>query len=299
VDVFLVQMLAFFAMFLLVFGVRTAFVVRRVAAAEELPKPGLFETFKHEIAAIGSMLEPTVNRAFPRETERIKNRLIVAALADRLVVTDIRGLQGLLAASGFLISWVTVFMINFNLAAAVLTGLGLGLVGWLYPTYLWLARVAANRQEAISRALPYAIDLLTVAMQAGQDFGAAVRLLVNEGPPGPLRQEFGLMLRQTELGKSRVEALKDLSGRVQLDEMRSLVTAVVQSTEMGSSVAETLKLQADEVRRTRYHKAERKAARAPSIMLIPIALFILPAVFIVIFTPVFLRIASVLAPAPQ
>jgi tight adherence protein C len=76
--------------------------------------------------------------------------------------------------------------------------------------------------------------------------------------------------------------------------MRSVMNAVVQSTEMGSSVAETLKLQAEEVRRTRFHKAERKAARAPSIMLIPIALFILPAVFIVIFTPVFLRISSVL-----
>jgi tight adherence protein C len=72
------------------------------------------------------------------------------------------------------------------------------------------------------------------------------------------------------------------------------VTAIVQSTEMGSSVAETLKLQAEESRRARFHKAERKAAKAPSIMLIPIALFIMPAVFIVIFTPVFLRINMVL-----
>ena len=103
------------------------------------------------------------------------------------------------------------------------------------------------------------------------------------------------MLRQAELGKSRVEALKELDHRVQLPELKSCVSAVVQSTEMGSSVAATLKLQAEEIRRTRFHKAERKAARAPSIMLIPIALFILPAVFIIIFTPVILRISTVMA----
>jgi tight adherence protein C len=160
---------------------------------------------------------------------------------------------------------------------------------------LWLAHSARQRQDLISRALPYAIDLLTVAMQSGQDFGAAVRFLVNEGPSGPLRQEFGIMLKQAELGKSRVEALKDMADRVQMDEFRSLVGAVVQSTEMGSSLAETLKLQAEEVRRRRFHRAERKAARAPSIMLIPTALFILPAVFIVIITPVILRIKGALA----
>jgi tight adherence protein C len=104
------------------------------------------------------------------------------------------------------------------------------------------------------------------------------------------------MLRQAELGKSRVEALRELDGRVQLPEFKSAVSAIVQSTEMGSSVAATLKLQAEEIRRTRFHKAERKAARAPSIMMIPIALFILPAVFIIIFTPVFIRITLSLKP---
>jgi tight adherence protein C len=141
----------------------------------------------------------------------------------------------------------------------------------------------------VSRALPYALDLLTVAMQAGQDFGAAVRFLVREGPRGPLSEEFTVMLQETELGKARVEALKTMAGRIQLDEVSSLVTAVVQSTEMGSSITDTLRVQAEEIRRTRFHKAERKAARAPSLMMIPVALFILPSVFIIILTPVILR----------
>lgn len=294
-DVILVEILAFLAAFLLVLGIQSA--LRPASGPVPLgmaKKPGLFEVFKNEVQTIGAWLETTVNRAFPVETEKIKNNLIIASLADRLSVREIRGMQGLAAGGLFVIGGLAVFLMNGKTSNAVLTSVGLALLGWYYPPSLWLSRVARERQENISRALPYAIDLLTVAMQAGQDFGAAVRFLVNEGPKGPLRQEFSIMLREVELGKSRVDSLKDMGGRIQMDEFKSLVTAVVQSTEMGSSVAETLKLQAEEVRRTRFHKAERKAARAPSIMLIPMALFIMPAVFIVIFTPVFLRITSVL-----
>ena len=80
-----------------------------------------------------------------------------------------------------------------------------------------------------------------------------------------------------------------MAALMQVEEFKSIVTAVVQSTEMGASVAAALKVQAEEIRRARFHRAERKAARAPSLMLIPVALFIVPAVFIVILTPVALR----------
>jgi tight adherence protein C len=294
-DVWIVQLLCFMAMFFLVIGINE--LVRgkkRERTSDFVQKPALFETFKNEIDTVGAALEGPVNKAFPDDAEKIRNDLIVAALADRLSVRDMRGAQGLAAAFFLLAGGAGVYLYTFNVGWTVIWALALGFLGWIYPTKLWLDRLARTRQEEISKALPYAIDLLTVAMQAGQDFGAAVRLFVAEGPKTPLRQEFGIMLRQTELGKSRVEALKDFDGRIQLPELRSCVSAIVQSTEMGSSVAETLKLQAEEIRRTRFHKAERKAARAPSIMLIPIALFIMPAVFIVIFTPVFLRISTVM-----
>ena len=164
-------------------------------------------------------------------------------------------------------------------------------VGWILPV-TWTRGAARRRQEEMSRALPYSIDLITTAMQAGQDFGAAVRHYVREGPVGPLRQELAVTLREIELGKSRIEGLKSMSERVQLEEFRVLVGAVTQSSEMGASIAETLKIQAEEIRRARYHKAERQAARAPSLMLIPTALFILPSVFIIIFTPVIIRIMA-------
>lgn len=100
------------------------------------------------------------------------------------------------------------------------------------------------------------------------------------------------MLREIELGKSRIEALKTMAERIQLDEFRALVTSVIQSSEMGASISQTLKIQAEEIRRARHHKAERQAARAPSLMIIPVALFILPSVFVMIFVPIVLRIQS-------
>jgi len=181
-----------------------------------------------------------------------------------------------------------VLVVTLEGGWAVLGGVLFGLLGFYWPL-IWLRRTAQARQDRISKELPYAIDLLTVAMEAGQDFGAAVRHFVNEVGTGPLQQEFGMMLRETDLNKSRIEAMRSMAARMQVEEFKAVVTAVVQSTEMGASVAAALKLQADEIRRMRFHRAERKAARAPSLMLIPVALFIVPAVFIVILTPVALR----------
>jgi tight adherence protein C len=178
-----------------------------------------------------------------------------------------------------------------NLAMASGIAVGAAALAWFYPT-IWLSRAARERTDRITKDLPYAIDLLTVAMEAGQDFGAALRYLTNEGPRGALNDEFSVLLHQTELGKSRVEALRALAERVRLEEMDQLVSAVVQSTETGGSVVGTLKVQAEDIRRRRFHRAERKAARAPSIMMIPVALFILPAVFIIIFTPVGIRMSE-------
>ena len=99
-----------------------------------------------------------------------------------------------------------------------------------------------------------------------------------------------MVLKETELGKTRVEALRAMSARVQLDEFKSLVTAVSEGAEMGASIVDTLCVHAEEIRRARFAAAEQQAQRAPSLIILPMILFIMPAVFIIIFTPVFLRI---------
>jgi tight adherence protein C len=283
-EVVIIQMLAFLSVLFLVVGVNA--VIRKENVTLSGPKPMVFRVFYNEIAVIGNMTGPWADNAFPLQVKRIRNNLIAAALP--LESAEIRGLQGFAGGLLGLVACLMTFIMSLNWAYALLAGLFFALLGWYYPVS-WVERLAVQRKDRMSKGLPYAIDLITVAMEAGQDFGAAVRNLVKEGPLGPLRDEFGVTLRQTELGKSRVEALKAMADRIQLDEFRSLVTSVIQSSEMGASIAATLKIQAEEIRRRRYQRAERQAARAPSLMLIPTALFILPAVFIVIFVPIMIR----------
>jgi len=286
-DVAIVQILCFLAVLFLVTGINA--VIRKESVTPGGAKPALFRVFSHEIEMLGKLTGPWADHAFPLQAQRLRNDLISSALP--LEVGEVRGLQGLAGALLGAVACVLTFIVSLNWAYALLGGLFFALLGWTYPM-AWVSRLALERKERMSKSMPYAIDLITVAMEAGQDFGAAVRNLVNDGPHGPLRDEFGVTLRQVELGKSRVEALKAMAERIQLDEFRSLVTSVVQSSEMGASISSTLKIQAQEIRRRRFQKAERQAARAPSLMLIPTALFILPSVFIVIFVPIMIRAMS-------
>lgn len=283
-DVAVIQMLVFMAVLFLVIGVNA--VIRKEHATLAGNKPLVFRVFYSEVGLLGKMAGPWMDHTFPLQARAIRSDLVAAALP--LEVAEIRGLQCFAGAVLGAVAGIVTFILSMSGAYALLGGLLMALMGWYYPVS-WVARCAMQRKDRMSKSMPYAIDLITVAMEAGQDFGAAVRNLVNDGPRGPLRDEFGVTLRQVELGKSRIEALKSMSERIQLDEFRSLVTSVIQSSEMGASISATLKIQAEEIRRRRFQRAERQAARAPSLMLIPTALFILPSVFIIIAVPIVIR----------
>lgn len=172
----------------------------------------------------------------------------------------------------------------------LLAGLA-ALCGWFYPS-MKLAEVAQKRQKELIRSLPFAIDLIGSAMRAGLDFNAAIRYYLSIGMGGPLPVEFGAMLRQSELGKSRVEALQEMAMRVQTDSFTSFVDAVSHGIEVGASIVETMKMQGEDMRRERFHLAERQAARAPSVMIFPTALFLMPAVFIMVGVPVYFQVVQ-------
>ncbi len=283
-DVIVIQMLVFLAILFLVTGLNA--VIRGEDKTLPGAKPLMYRVFHSEAGTVGKMAGPWMDHTFPGQALQLRMDIVSGALP--LEVVEVRGMQGFAGAVTAAITCVLIFLLSMNWAYALLGGILFGLMAWYYPV-AWVNRMALTRKNKMSKGMPYAIDLITVAMEAGQDFGAAVRNLVNDGPHGPLRDEFGVTLRQVELGKSRIEALKAMADRIQLDEFRSLVTSVVQSSEMGASIAATLKIQAEEIRRARFHRAERQAARAPSLMLIPTALFILPAVFIIIVTPILIR----------
>ena len=226
----------------------------------------------------------------PAACEKLQKRITAAnlRLSAEIVFTS-QILTGIIA--GIVIFFVVLFLFSEPLFGLIGLVIG-GFSGFYYPRNIIDVQVQ-HRQESIIKSLPFAIDLIASAMKSGLDFSAAVRYYVaNERKDLPLAQEFAIALRDMELGKTRVEALDSMAQKIQLDEFTSFTSAVIHGTEVGASIVETLKVQGAEMRRVRFNVAERKAARAPSIMILPIALFILPAFILVIAAPIFIKVQS-------
>ena len=197
-------------------------------------------------------------------------------------------------AQVFLAAVLSVLFAGMAFAAAeeeayAAVGAALGFfVGWFSPR-TGIDNIVDKKRTAILRSLPYSIDLIGSAMRGGLDFMAAVRFYVNLSDAGPLRDEFLRMLHEMELGVTRISALRNMALRVQIKEFTSFVSAIELGTELGSPLTETMEIQGEEMRKARFALAECKAQRAPSLMLLPMAIFIMPAVFIIILTPIYIR----------
>ncbi len=156
-------------------------------------------------------------------------------------------------------------------------------LGFFIPE-LWLRSKIERRQKEIRRAMPDALDLLTICVEAGLGFDAAMGR-VNEKWDNELSLVFGRVLREMQLGKIRRNALRDMSSRVGIPEMTSFVAAVVQSEQLGVSMSNVLRIQADAMRVKRRQLAEEEAQKAPVKMLFPMAFLIFPCIMILLLGP--------------
>ena len=251
--------------------------------------PFFFKAARRLVNVLAQGIGTSLSRAYPLRTEKCRNELLKADY--HLTAEQVFGGQVLSALTLGLLVCFGLFFLKGNSSGAIGAGLVAALIGWFLPMFA-IRKRALTRQVEIIRSLPFAIDLLASAMRAGLDFIAAVRYYVSMGGKGALIVEFGLLLRQMELGKSRMEALEEMATHVQTQEFTAFVAAVAHGTEIGASIIETLQIQGEDMRRARFNIAERKAARAPSIMIFPIAVFILPSVFAIVFVPVLLRFLS-------
>ena len=248
--------------------------------------PAFFKFARRLINVLAQGIGTSIAMSYPLLAKKWRNELLKANY--HLTVEQVFGGQILAAAAMGMVTCFGVFFLKGDGSVAIVVGFFSALVGWFLPT-TFIQKRAMVRQVEIVRSLPFAIDLLASAMRAGLDFIAAVRYYVSMGGKGALTVEFGLLLRQMELGKSRMEALEEMATHVQTQEFAAFVAAVAHGTEIGASIIETLQIQGEDMRRARFNLAERKAAKAPSIMIFPIAVFILPSVFAVVFVPVLLR----------
>ncbi len=162
-------------------------------------------------------------------------------------------------------------------------------LGFYLPELLLKSRIQ-RRQKEIRRAMPDALDLLTICVEAGLGFDGAMQK-VYEKWDNELGRAFGRVLREIQLGKLRREALRDMADRMGIPEMTSFVAAVIQSEQLGVSMAKVLRIQSDQMRIKRRQLAEEEAHKAPIKMLIPMALLIFPSICIVLMTPALLMLA--------
>jgi len=157
------------------------------------------------------------------------------------------------------------------------------ILGYFLPE-LWLRSKISKRQEEILKAMPDALDLLTICVGAGLGFDAAMHKVVEKWD-NELAFEFGRVLREVQLGKTRREALRDMADRVGLPEMTSFVAAIIQSEQLGVSLGKVLQIQAENMRIKRRQRAEEAAQQAPVKMLFPLVFLVMPALFIVLLGP--------------
>lgn len=158
-----------------------------------------------------------------------------------------------------------------------------------YLPHLMLSSRITRRQSDVRKAMPDALDLLTICVEAGLGFEAALAK-VSDKWENELSLAFARMIREVQLGKVRRDALKDMADNLGIAEMTSFVAAIIQSEQLGVSLAKVLRIQSDQMRVKRRQRAEEQAHKAPVKMIIPMALLIFPSIMIIILTPAALQI---------
>jgi tight adherence protein C len=166
-----------------------------------------------------------------------------------------------------------------------------GVVGYYAPN-LWLYQKGYERTERMQRALPDALDLLTISVEAGLGFDAALSQ-VARNTKGPLAEEFARVLQEMQIGLGRSRALRALGERSTLPDLRSFTSAMVQADAFGIPVGQVLRVQSQEIRTKRRQRAEDAAQKIPVKIMIPLVLFILPCLFIAVIGPAVIGLMGV------
>jgi tight adherence protein C len=199
-------------------------------------------------------------------------------------VNEVQGIAALLLATlGVLVGWVGGGVIGavLGLVAGALAGLGI-------PLFI-VYDLAVRRQDQIRRELPDALDLLTLSVEAGQGFDAALAL-VAQRMSGPLSREIARALHEMQMGMRRAEAIRGMGARTSAIELRSFCTAVVQAGDLGIPIANVLREQAQEMRLKRRQRADEQARKVPVKIVIPLVLMFLPSIFVVVLGPAVISI---------
>lgn len=236
--------------------------------------------YQRLLRPLGSSAGMKVGSITPRaQLDRIHAQVVQAGLGGKIRAEEFATLQVILVAGAALLGTVLALVIQPRLAFAVLLVIGLPFFALMGPQ-AWLSRKVEERKDAIRGDLPDALDLMAIAVEAGTGFEGAIGVVCSNFN-SPLGEELSRTLKEMELGLSRREALQNLKRRAEVPELSTFVLALVQADSLGMPIGRVLKTQAVEMRNKRRSWAREKAAKLPVKMMLPLVLFIFPAILVV------------------
>lgn len=254
--------------------------LKRQRALQSIP---VWSTLEPLVRWLGLRLSGFVSRS---QREELNRKIGLAGDFLGLLPEELLGLCVMTSLGGMALGYALGFLSGIG---TILPIAGL-LMGGAVP-YMRISSTAADRMKQVDRRLPYAIDLLSLAMGAGLDFPGAVRQVVEKSgsPEDPVVEEFTLILQSLQLGRTRRQALEEFARRVPVDSVVEFAGAVVQAELRGNPVADVLRIQAEVARRKRTVRAEEAAAKAGVAMLGPLVLVFI-SILILIVSPMVMRI---------
>lgn len=255
--------------------------------------------------SLARMFDKLGSRVAPKEEDRENASRLKLVQAGLRKPESYRVFQG--AKAGMALIMLGLFMgartflfDDMSIGATMFAGAG-ALAAGMYAPDLWLSSRLKKRQTSVTNALPDALDLLVVCVESGMGLDQAITRVCEEmrlsGPE--ISEEFYLLTLELRAGKKRADALRALSRRVGLDDLNSLVTLLIQADIFGISVGRTLRVYSDSMRKKRQQKAEEAAAKLPVKLMLPLILFILPALFATIMGPAIIMLGDVFEVLPN
>jgi tight adherence protein C len=225
-----------------------------------------------------------VSRFTPERTmEATTQKLELAGNPNNWSAAEFLGIRGLAAILLAVLTFVLTMLADTTFIQRLGFTAGMGLLGFFLPV-VWLGSRIRRRQDEIVKTLPDALDLLTISVEAGLPFDGAMQRVADKWD-NEISRSFQRLLNEMRVGKSRRDALRDMSERIDVPDVTSFVAALIQADTLGISIAKVLRIQSEQMRIKRRQRAEEKAQQAPIKMLIPMTFLIFPTILIVILGP--------------
>ncbi len=254
--------------------------------------PSLPWFWRQHGTVIRLMGEPLTTRLWPAAQAELEGLAKRAGLSVELPVESLVGSMATAAlyggAVGTLVSVLSSVSSVIDLERIIVI-CSITILGAFLPL-IWLRDHAQRREREAVRTLPFLLDVLTLALEAGANLGGALAIAVDRLSPGALRDEMGHVLRDLRAGRPRAQAFAALADRIRLPAIASLVAALQIAERQGASLGAVLRAQAQQARTARWLRAERQAMQAPVRMMLPLTICIFPGTFAVLLFPVAMRL---------